>query len=231
MWVPAGAPPVAAELVRFDGLVRTLRERCPWDSAQTHETLTRFLLEEAYEVLDAIHADGGVVDDAHLEEELGDLLFQVVLHSAIARERGAFTLADVARGIHDKLYARHPHVFGGAEAGSAEELAADWEAMKAAEKGRASVFDGIPASLPSLLYAAKVLRKAATVGVGSRARARTTSGRGCSTVVATDDAGVDPEAALRRRGRPAPSPGRAGLRGQTADRRPATEVRRAGHSE
>jgi tetrapyrrole methylase family protein/MazG family protein len=201
VWVPAGAPPVAAELARFDALVRTLRERCPWDSVQTHETLTRFLLEEAYEVLDAIDAG----DEAHLEEELGDLLFQVVLHSAIARERGAFTLADVARGIHDKLYARHPHVFGGAAAGSAEELALDWEAMKAAEKGRASLFDGIPSSLPALLYAAKVLRKAATLGVDVDGEVPPAAdvepgdiGQALLGVVAAARAReVDPEAALR----------------------------------
>jgi tetrapyrrole methylase family protein/MazG family protein len=200
VWVPAAAPPVAGELVRFDALVRTLRERCPWDSVQTHATLTRFLLEEAYEVLDAIHAGGdGGVDDEHLEEELGDLLFQVMLHSAIARERGAFTLADVARGIHDKLYARHPHVFGDVTAGSAEELASEWESMKREEKGRASVFDGIPSSLPALLYAAKVLRKAATLGVDvERAGAVDDVGAALLAVVAAARAGdVDPEAALR----------------------------------
>jgi MazG family protein len=180
--------------------VRTLRERCPWDSAQTHETLTRFLLEEAYEVLDAIHAgDDGGVDYEHLEEELGDLLFQVMLHSAIARERGAFTLADVARGIHDKLYARHPHVFGDVTAGSAEELASEWESMKREEKGRVSVFDGIPASLPALLYAAKVLRKAATLGVDvERAGEVDDVGAALLAVVAAAQAGdIDPEAALR----------------------------------
>jgi MazG family protein len=190
--------------VRFDALVRTLRERCPWDSAQTHQTLSLFLLEEAYEVLDAIHAGGddGVddgVDDDHLEEELGDLLFQVVLHSAIARERGAFTLADVARGIHDKLYARHPHVFGDVTAGSAEELVADWESIKREEKGRASVFDGIPSSLPALLYAAKVLRKAATVGVEVEGAGEVDDvGAALLAVVSAARAiDVDPEAALR----------------------------------
>ncbi len=122
-----------------------------------------------------------------------------MLHSAIARERGAFTLADVARGIHDKLYARHPHVFGDVAAGSAEELAAEWESMKREEKGRASVFDGIPSSLPALLYAAKVLRKAATVGVDvERAGAVDDVGAALLAVVAAARAGdVDPEAALR----------------------------------
>ncbi len=162
VWVPRTGAPVAAELVRFDALVRTLRERCPWDREQTHESLTRYLLEEAYEVREAVA--GG--DDTHLEEELGDLLFQVVLHSAIARERGAFTLADVADTIHDKLRSRHPHVFGDDPASTADEVAAGWEARKQAEKGRTSVFEGIPATLPALLYAGKVLRKARSLGVG-----------------------------------------------------------------
>jgi tetrapyrrole methylase family protein/MazG family protein len=198
VFVPVVAAPVAAELVAFDELVRTLRRRCPWDREQTHRTLTRHLLEEAYEVLDAI--GGG--DDAELEEELGDLLFQVVLHAAIARERGAFTLADVARGIHDKLYARHPHVFGDEVATTAEEVAAGWEARKQAEKGRASVFDGIPATLPSLLYATKVLRKAEAIGA-QVPRAEPAGGEDelgdalLGLVAAARAANLDPEAALR----------------------------------
>jgi tetrapyrrole methylase family protein / MazG family protein len=197
VYIPAVATPVAAEVVRFDALVRTLRERCPWDREQTHESLTRHLIEEAYEVLEAI--DGG--DDDHLEEELGDLLFQVVFHATIARERGAFTLADVARGIHDKLHARHPHVFGDVEASTAEEVAAGWEARKQAEKGRASVFEGIPKRLPALLYATKVLRKAEAVGVSRPATPRGEDEVGdalLDLVAAAAAAGVDPEAALRR---------------------------------
>ncbi|MGH9264388.1 MAG: MazG nucleotide pyrophosphohydrolase domain-containing protein, partial [Acidimicrobiales bacterium] len=113
LWLPAAAPPVAREVARFDQLVHTLRQRCPWDREQTHRTLTRHLLEETYEVLEAIEAldlEAGVGFD-HLEEELGDLLFQVVFHATLAAEEGHFTLADVARGIHDKLVHRHPHVF------------------------------------------------------------------------------------------------------------------------
>lgn len=198
VYVPEAAVPVAAALVRFDGLVRTLRERCAWDREQTHETLTRHLLEEAYEVLDAI----GTGSDEHLVEELGDLLFQVVLHAAIARERGAFTLADVATGIHDKLRDRHPHVFGDVVAHTAEEVAAGWEARKKAEKQRGSVFDGIPTTLPSLLYAAKVLRKASGLGVevdGGEAPADVEAlGDALLTVVAAaHDAGLDAELALR----------------------------------
>jgi XTP/dITP diphosphohydrolase len=139
-------------------------------------------------------------DDDHLEEELGDLLFQVVLHSAIARERGAFTLADVARGITEKLRERHPHVFGDETVSSADEVAARWEARKRDQKGRSSVFDGIPAALPSLLYADKVLRKAADLGVVVEPAA-VEDDLGellLGLVAAARAAGVDPEVALRR---------------------------------
>jgi len=154
LWIPELAAPVGWELVRFAELVRTLRERCPWDAEQTHASLRRYLIEEAYEVVDAI--DHGDIE--HLEEELGDLLFQVYFHATIGAEEGEFTLADVARGIHDKLVRRHPHVFG---LGGGPE---DWERLKQEEKGRASVMDGIPDALPGLLYAQKVQRKAAAVG-------------------------------------------------------------------
>jgi len=181
LYVPRLAAPVAAEVVAFAELVRTLRERCPWDRQQTHVTLSRHALEEAYEVVEAIAAWSGVDDlasdagadaEEHLAEELGDLLFQVVFHATLGAERGAFTLADVARGIHDKLVRRHPHVF--AEDGSlhrstddaaaAGDLAGTWEAMKKAESGHTSVMDGLTDALPSLLWAHKVLRKAEAVG-------------------------------------------------------------------
>ncbi len=149
-------------MARFSELVRTLRERCPWDREQTHQTLTRHLVEETYETLDAI---AGLPESyPHLEEELGDLLFQIVFHTTLAAEAGEFTLADVARGIHDKLVSRHPHVFGSVEAHSTSAVVANWEQIKKAEKGRDSVMDGIPSSLPALLYAYKVGRKAAAVG-------------------------------------------------------------------
>ncbi len=155
---------------------------CPWDRKQTHATLTRHLIEESYEVLEAIDdltAAGRVVGggdpeaDAyhHLEEELGDLLFQVVFHAVVAAEAGWFTLADVARGIHDKLVRRHPHVFpppqaapGAGTALDPATVIANWEYAKKVEKGRASIMDGIPPALPALLSAAKVGRKAASVG-------------------------------------------------------------------
>jgi tetrapyrrole methylase family protein/MazG family protein len=160
VWIPSLAEPAAAELVRFAELVRTLRARCPWDRQQTHRSLTRHLLEETYEVLEAIdELDAGAAGYDHLEEELGDLLFQVVFHATLAAEEGQFTLADVARGVHDKLVARHPHVFG-----APGEPVPNWEELKKAEKGRASVMDGVPGNLPSLLYAFKLQSKAASVG-------------------------------------------------------------------
>ncbi len=165
LWIPALASPVAAELVRFDELVHTLRERCPWDREQTHQSLTRHLLEETYEVLEAIDGLGPDFEGSDsLQEELGDLLFQVVFHATLAGEEGLFTLADIAQGIHNKLVHRHPHVFGDVEARSAGQVLRNWEQIKQAEKGRASIMDGIPGHLPSLLYAQKVQRKAATVG-------------------------------------------------------------------
>ena len=114
------------------------------------------------EAIDGLGPDGEGID--HLEEELGDLLFQVVFHATLAAEEGWFTLADVARGIHDKLVHRHPHVFGAVEADTADQVMTNWEQIKQGEKGRASMMDGIPGHLPSLLYAHKVQRKAASVG-------------------------------------------------------------------
>ena len=215
LYLPVGSPPIAAEVARFAELVRTLRERRPWDREQTHRTLTRHLLEETYEVLEAIEnldEPGGaryLESAAHLEEELGDLLFQVVFHATLAAEEGSFTLADVADGIHDKLVHRHPHVFGTVEAETAAQVVRNWEQIKREEKGRSSIMDGIPGDLPSLLYAHKVQRKAASAGVEVESGA---AGGVTAADAATDEqvgallfdvvalarrAGVDPEAALR----------------------------------
>jgi len=163
LWIPELADPVAAEFQRFDDLVRVLRQRCPWDRDQTHESLVRYLLEETYEVVDAISS--GDPDD--LEEELGDLLFQVVFHAAIATEDGWFTMADVARRVHDKLVARHPHVFDDGPELSTDELRRQWEDIKRAEKGRTSTMDGVPRSMPARLYAETVRRKALRVGIAT----------------------------------------------------------------
>jgi tetrapyrrole methylase family protein/MazG family protein len=199
IYLPAGAPPVAREVARFAELVRTLRARCPWDREQTHRTLTRHLLEETYEVLEAIEAldeESGQGFD-HLEEELGDLLFQVVFHATLGAEEGWFTLADVARGIHDKLVHRHPHVFAGVQADTPAEVITNWEQIKRDEKGRSSIMDGIGDGLPSLLYAHKVQRKAASVGLDPAAGE---DGLGAELFALVDRcrrAQVDPEAALR----------------------------------
>ncbi|HUP87624.1 MAG TPA: nucleoside triphosphate pyrophosphohydrolase [Acidimicrobiales bacterium] len=167
LWIPSLAAPVAAELVAFAQVVQRLREECPWDREQTHASLTKYVLEEAYEVVDAIHE--GSVD--HLEEELGDLLLQVVLHAAIAAQAGDFTLADVARGISEKMVRRHPHVFGDVSVADADEVHRNWEQIKRQEREdgskperAASALDGIPGSLPALSYAAKLSKRAAAVG-------------------------------------------------------------------
>jgi tetrapyrrole methylase family protein/MazG family protein len=202
VWIPRLGAPIAGEVAAFAAVVRRLRAECPWDREQTHHTLRRHLLEEAYEVLEAIdHLDveSGAGFDA-LEEELGDLLFQVVFHATLAAEEGEFTLADVARGINDKLVGRHPHVFGDAEATSVEELTSTWERLKKAEKGRASVMDGIPATLPALLYALKVQKKAASEGVDWRTLVDQDAGLGVRLLELVADAGaagVDPETELR----------------------------------
>jgi MazG family protein len=146
-----------------------LREQCPWDQAQTHASLMPHLVEESYEVLDALgeleESGGSAAAYAHLEEELGDLLFQIVFHARLAREEDRFDLAAVARGVHDKLVHRHPHVFGDVEARGADEVVANWEEIKRQEKGRRSVTEGIPLGLPALMLTAKLARKARSVGL------------------------------------------------------------------
>jgi tetrapyrrole methylase family protein/MazG family protein len=161
IWIPSLAAPVAQELVEFAELVRVLRERCPWDAEQTHRSLTRFMLEEAYEAVAAI-ASGDV--DA-IEGELGDVLFQVVLHATIAEEAGDFTLADVARGIREKLIRRHRHVFGDVIAETPDEVEAMWAAVKAEERGDIGddPFAGVDEAQPALSHAAQIGRRAVAV--------------------------------------------------------------------
>jgi tetrapyrrole methylase family protein / MazG family protein len=173
--VPPGGPGAAWE--RLVALIERLRAPggCPWDAEQTHHSLARHLIEETYEVVEAIEglpasAPGGpepVPEGAYeaLEEELGDLACQVVFHSTFAREAGAFTVTDVLTGIHDKLVHRHPHVFGDISVSGADQVVANWEVIKREEKGRASLMDGVPRALPSLLYAHKLYRKATSAGL------------------------------------------------------------------
>lgn len=167
LWIPGLSVPVAAELARFHELARTLRAECPWDIEQTHASLVKYLLEETYEVVDAIERldSEDPSTDGDFIEELGDLLYQVEFHAAIAEEQGRFTIADVARTAHDKLVARHPHVFGDVKVSGSGDVEANWEAIKAAEKPqRTGIFDGLAASSPSLLLAHKVQQRAARVG-------------------------------------------------------------------
>jgi XTP/dITP diphosphohydrolase len=149
---------------RLIDLVRVmdrLRRNCPWDQEQTHESLAKYLLEETYETLEAI--DTG--DRAHLREELGDLLLQVAFHSRIAEEDSdeGFSIDDVSGDIVEKLVRRHPHVFGTVDAADAAAVEANWETIKAAEKQRSSVLEGIPLALPALALADKILGRAAKV--------------------------------------------------------------------
>lgn len=207
-----------AHLDDLVALVGRLRRECPWDREQTHRSLAPHLIEESYELLDAI--EGGA--DAPLRDELGDLLLQVLLHAEIARERGAFGLEEVAAALSAKLIARHPHVFGDAAVGGAEAVKENWEKLKLRE-GRASVLDGLPAGLPALLLAKRVQEKAAAVGFDwkraeeVRAKVAEETGELDAKIAAGDRAGiaeelgdllfavtnharflrVDPEAALR----------------------------------
>ncbi len=188
-------------------LLQTLRrlrapDGCPWDREQTHESLARYLLEETYETLEAIETGDG----AHLCEELGDLLLQVFFHARIASERpDGFDVDDVAGGIVDKLVHRHPHVFAGIEVAGADEVNRNWETLKAAEKQRSSVLDGIPPTLPALAYADKVLgrlgRATAPAGpVGSTEEAAAGVGIGerlLELVREAHGAGLDAEQELR----------------------------------
>ncbi|HKW30300.1 MAG TPA: MazG family protein [Verrucomicrobiae bacterium] len=137
---------------------------CPWDREQSHLTLRRHAIEEVYELIDAIEAE----DDHEIAEELGDLLLQVVFHCQLARERGAFDFDKVCRLIVEKLVRRHPHVFGETKVKGVDEVWANWEKIKHAEKKgtrheRASAFDGIPKHLPALLRAEKLVKKARKV--------------------------------------------------------------------
>lgn len=211
-----------AGLRRLLGVMRALRDPhggCPWDLAQDSRSLARYTLEEAYEVVAAIESGTG----AALRDELGDLLFQVIFHAQLASERGLYDFDGVAGAIADKLERRHPHVFGGDGARDASH----WELFKAEERasrGAAGVLDDVPAALPALTRAAKLGKRAASVGFdwpdaeGARAKlleelAEVDAARGGGDVAGVEDEigdlllaatsfarhlGVDPETALRR---------------------------------
>jgi MazG family protein len=151
----------AQALLDLQELARRLRRDCPWDRVQTAETIVPHTVEEAYEVADAAQSD----DPSKLVDELGDLLYQVYFLALLLEEQGVGDLETVARSIHDKLVRRHPHVFATAAApGSPGEVKERWEDLKAEQEERTGVFHHVPETLPSLLYARKVQRRAAAIG-------------------------------------------------------------------
>ena len=175
--------------------MRRLRAECAWKAGQTHRSLSRYLLEETYETLEAIDAGEATGDWDHLREELGDLLLQVYFHAVIAEESGAFTIDDVAADITAKMHRRNPHVFapGPDSPTEAADIDAAWQRIKAEEKQRGSVTDGLPSALPALLYADKVLGRLGVVppageGIGDRLLALVAEARAD---------GLDPEQELR----------------------------------
>jgi len=200
---------------------------CPWDHEQTHASLARHLVEEAYEVLDAIEEDAAGAGSDHLREELGDLLLQVVFHAQISEDAGEFDIDGVARAITEKLVRRHPHVFGDVQVGSAREVLRNWEAIKRDEEGRTDPLAGIPSALPALQLAAKLQKRVADTDFGWPERDRPAAKVGemlqeleevsgasdrdhleravgdllFAVVALARERGVEPEAALRRAAR------------------------------
>ena len=181
---PSPAAPLASQLAAnpcshpsFDQFVATIAalrapDGCPWDRTQTHQSIAHNMIEEAYEAVDAIDA----VDVAHLREELGDVLLQVVLQSQIASDAGEFDIDDVCADVNEKMVRRHPHVFGEAQAANAGDVLDLWDRVKMAETGaadeaadgagerREGLLDGVPTSFPALMQAQKISRKAAAAG-------------------------------------------------------------------
>jgi MazG family protein len=210
----------AGSFARLVAIMARLRAPggCPWDREQTHSSLAIHLLEETYETLDAIDRH----DMPHLEEELGDLLLQIVFHAQLAKDEGAFEIGGVIERLLDKLVGRHPHVFGDVIVEDADDVVVNWEVIKRREKARSSPVEGIPRNLPALLLVHKLQRRAAGAGKGGAAPtaeriaelARVAlggalGGEGESqaavgellyeVVALAQQAGVDPEGALRKR--------------------------------
>ena len=199
---------LSAALLRLDEITRLLRRECPWDREQDERSIVPHTVEEAYELADAAHSG----DDAKLLDELGDVLFQVYFLSLLLEERGRGSLAEVAEHCRQKLIRRHPHVFGRAEAAGsaggaptqfrAAETAGDvvrnWDQIKRDEEGSGEVFGPIPDTLPSTLYAKKVLRRARNAGHEWESATEGAGERLLSAVRNAVEAGEDPELALRR---------------------------------
>jgi tetrapyrrole methylase family protein/MazG family protein/ATP diphosphatase len=195
--VPALALQDGTTLARLVGLMQRLLapDGCPWDREQSFETLRKYVLEEACEVIDAI--DSG--DRKAIREELGDLLLQVVFQAELARREGAFAIDDVVSGIVDKLVHRHPHVFGHLSAKDADEVLQNWENLKAKEKGGRGVLAGVPRSMPALTRAQRIGEKVARVGFdwddakGSRAKVAEELGELDAAIAAGDRANIEEE--------------------------------------
>ena len=176
-------------LRRLDALTRRLRRECPWDREQDERSIVPHTVEEAYELADAAHTG----DDAKLLDELGDVLFQVLFLALLLEERGKGSLAEVAEHCREKLIRRHPHVFGDREADTAGDVVRNWNQIKRDDERGGEIFGDIPETLPSTLYAKKILKRAADAGHDSQPPDGL-----LAAVKQVVDAGEDPELALRR---------------------------------
>jgi uncharacterized protein YabN with tetrapyrrole methylase and pyrophosphatase domain len=185
---------LAAALTRLDEITRRLRVECPWDREQDERSIVPHTVEEAYELADAAYSG----DDAKLLDELGDVLFQVYFLSLLLEERGAGNLAEVAEACRAKLIRRHPHVFSDREAETARDVVRNWDQIKRDVEGTGEVFGSIPETLPSTLYAKKILRRARSAGHEWTGLGDDAGERLLAAVRDAAEAGVDPELALRQ---------------------------------
>jgi uncharacterized protein YabN with tetrapyrrole methylase and pyrophosphatase domain len=191
----AGPPGRLLEAIReLDEITRRLRRECPWDREQDERSIVPHTVEEAYELADAAHTG----DDVKLLDELGDVLFQVVFLSLLLEERGQGTLAEVADHCRAKLIRRHPHVFGDVAAESAGEVVRNWNQIKRDDERGGEIFGEIPETLPSTLYAKKILKRAESAGRRREGTPADTGERLLAAVQEAVEEGVDPELALRR---------------------------------
>jgi MazG family protein len=188
-------PDLSAALMRLDEITRTLRRECPWDREQDERSIVPHTVEEAYELADAAQTG----DDDRLLDELGDVLFQVYFLALLLEERGRGDLAAVAEHCRAKLIRRHPHVFGDRAAETAGDVVRNWNEIKREDERGGEIFGQIPETLPSTLYAKKVLKRAESAGFPWNAGRDDDAGERLFTAVReTIEAGVDPELALRR---------------------------------
>jgi uncharacterized protein YabN with tetrapyrrole methylase and pyrophosphatase domain len=191
----AAPPGRLLEAIReLDEITRRLRRDCPWDREQDERSIVPHTVEEAYELADAAHSG----DDAKLLDELGDVLFQVLFLSLLLEERGQGSLAEVADHCRAKLIRRHPHVFGDVAAESAGEVIRNWNQIKREDERGGEVFGEIPETLPSTLYAKKILKRAEAAGERRAGEPADTGERLLAAVQEAVESGVDPELALRR---------------------------------